>query len=464
MVHGEAVATVSYPGYEDLVLDFSPPMTVSSSGAQILGQGVARLNGSVSAEATVTIYWDVADHGTNASAWAQSASPGTVSAGSFHADASNLLYGLTFHYRCFASNAVNGSTAWSSAASFALPLPGSPVAVVNSGSIRAPASKLATLSFTAGAASKLVVAVSSENSGEGTTAVTYNGAPLTLAAPGSGRMAGIWYLDNPYGGGAANLIVDMTSYATVNGIGVGAVSLSGTAPGVVTNAVNTTNTVTIATTVSNSFVMAGYGKNGGVAVSAAAPLTQVYAGDINSAMGSAGYHLVAAAGTNTYTFTSTDHLEAVTVAAVFSPFMADVSTLDANQDGIADAWAVYYFAEDPFTAGLATSDPDGDGFSNHEEYIAGTVPTNALDFAAISIVASNGALHVSIPSRLTTSGMYGSLGRYYSLVSTTNLLVPDWPPVAGAEEMPATGGELLHTIPPGDANRFYRAKVWLGEE
>ncbi len=84
-----------------------------------------------------------------------------------------------------------------------------------------------TLSFDAGAsADLLVVALSSEKSG-GTYAVAYNGVGLTEAVLGG--TADIWYLDlgaTGYTGGAADLVVDYTGLATVNGVGIGVVSVS----------------------------------------------------------------------------------------------------------------------------------------------------------------------------------------------------------------------------------------------
>ena len=115
------------------------------------------------------------------------------------------------------------------------------------------------------------------------------------------------------------------------------------------------------------------------------------------------------------------------VAASFAPIAETVpAELDANDDGIPDAWSVQHFANDPFVAGQADSDPDGDSLSNYEEYVAGSSPTNGSDLFEVSIVQSNGEWIVSVPSRLTTSNFYGSLTRSYGLQSSTNLLGTNW--------------------------------------
>src|SRR5207247_3530882 len=49
---------------------------------------------------------------------------------------------------------------------------------------------------------------------------------------------------------------------------------------------------------------------------------------------------------------------------------------DSNANGLPDAWERTYFG----TLGVnPDADPDGDGLSNKEEYLAGTNPTNSSD-------------------------------------------------------------------------------------
>jgi len=161
--------------------------------------------------------------------------------------------------------------------------------------------KTATLSFDAGdGASKLVVHVGGE--GAGVADITYNGVSLTLAGTGGSKNKGIYYLDNPYSSGAANLYVELGGAA--NGISVGVVSLSGTEPGVAATASASAKSVTIDTTVDDSFVMVGYTDQDDGNASAQWPLTSLYGGAIGSAKGAAGFvNGVSMDEIRTYTFT-----------------------------------------------------------------------------------------------------------------------------------------------------------------
>jgi hypothetical protein len=175
-----------------------------------------------------------------------------------------------------------------------------------------------TVSFDAGAsADKLLVQLSSEKSGEAYS-VNYNGDAMTLAIAGdASRSADIWYLDNPHTGGAANIIVDMSGVAVVNGVGIAAVSLSGTAPGVAATAGNAATSVSITPVEADSFVFAGYVDNGNGSASANSPLITIYGGSIGSAKGAAGYHKQASTAT-TYSFAGSSATPR-SVAAAFSP-------------------------------------------------------------------------------------------------------------------------------------------------
>ena len=110
----------------------------------------------------------------------------------------------------------------------------------------------------------------------------------------------------------------MTSYTTVNGIGFGAVSISGAAPGVAVTASASAQSVTLVPSVDGSFVMVGYGDQDDGSAAANYPLIQLYGGAIGSAKGAAGYANDVTPDSNSFSFTGGGG-SPVSVGVVFSP-------------------------------------------------------------------------------------------------------------------------------------------------
>lgn len=260
--------------------------------------------------------------------------------------------------------------------------PGAALAIINTDSkvVTDASSALennpSTHSFDAGAvADLLIVAISSEKSTE-PYSVAYNGVAMTMAVSGNtGSSADIWYLVDPFADGAASLTVDFTGVGTVNGYGMGILSLSSGGEAVEVHATATSldgshDSVSLNTTASESFVVAAYNGNLGGSVSVSGPLTQIYASnDIGSAVGAAGYHASVTSGSHAYSFSSTSPRS--TVAAAFA-----LATGGNNfSDWIAD------YPEAGELTGLA-DDPDGDGIPNAVEAVFGTHPAeNSSGFA-----------------------------------------------------------------------------------
>lgn len=89
--------------------------------------------------------------------------------------------------------------------------------------------------------------------------------------------------------------------------------------------------------------------------------------------------------------------------------------LDTN--GLPIAWELTYFGH---TGVDPNADPDGDGMSNYQEYLAGTNPTNASDYLRITDqrFAADGA-----GATLTWNS---SPTRYYYIQETLGLAPPVW--------------------------------------
>jgi len=116
------------------------------------------------------------------------------------------------------------------------------------------------------------------------------------------------------------------------------------------------------------------------------------------------------------------------------------------------AWQSAYFTSNQLTNAAVSGDsvdPDGDGFSNYQEYIAGTNPTNALSQFAVG-----GGVDRTKAIQLNWAPV--SSGRVYDVYWTTNLLNP-FVPVQTDIAWP----QSVYTSPvPGDAQSgFYKIKV-----
>ena len=124
--------------------------------------------------------------------------------------------------------------------------------------------------------------------------------------------------------------------------------------------------------------------------------------------------------------------------------------VDTDANGLPDWWELQYFGH--LTGTDPNADPDQDGMSNLEEWLAGTNPTNASSCLRLVALPSNNtnAFVVSWPS---------VAGKYYWLECATNLLtgfnsVVQTNIAATAPTNTATDTTIL----PGNA-RFYRVGV-----
>ena len=177
-----------------------------------------------------------------------------------------------------------------------------------------------TVSFDASAADKLIVILNAETAG-GTASITFDGDALTLVAgTNEFKNKGIYYLDNPFTGGAADLTFDMTSFGVVNGIGFGIVSIAGSLDGVESGNTAGGLSVDLTTTIADSFVVTTYSSNAGTIPTVPAGHTQLYtSGNIGSADGAAAYLNGVATGLQTITYGQGSPSGNQTSGAVFAP-------------------------------------------------------------------------------------------------------------------------------------------------
>jgi methionine-rich copper-binding protein CopC len=316
------------------------------------------------------------------------------------------------------------------------------ITVVNTDSLVSPVAddpKTAVLSFNAGAtANKLIVQVSAE--GQGVASITYQGAALTQAVAGTGRNKGIFYLDNPFTGGAANLLITLEEGVS-NGIAVGVVSVSGTAPGVSTTALNNaSNSLTLTVPESGSLVVGAYASNSFGTITLPAGHTAIYNSyNIGSAHAAAGYATGQLAGSRTYTYADTDPSSPETCAAVFAPASAApvITGTSPADEALAvppDADLVATFSE-PVVAGSGNIELwQSGGSSPVESFPVATSPQITIAGSTVTInpsanLAPNTIYYVLIASTAVVDTSGGNAFAGISSSSTWSFSTGTTPPL-----------------------------------
>ena len=130
------------------------------------------------------------------------------------------------------------------------------------------------------------------------------------------------------------------------------------------------------------------------------------------------------------------------------------SSVDHVGDGIPDGWRRQFFGGSGTTTNVsscATGNPDGDGFSNLQEYVADTKPTNALSRFQIQSTTNAAGLTLSFLS---------SASRKYTLFYRTNLTSGAWTNIPSQTDIPGSGAVEVFTAPTSTSPQcFYRIGV-----
>lgn len=128
---------------------------------------------------------------------------------------------------------------------------------------------------------------------------------------------------------------------------------------------------------------------------------------------------------------------------------------DADNDGILDAWERYYFGN--LTPVNGSTDRDGDGFKDWQEWVAGTNPTNRLDYFKISKTRL-GEVNPWLEVPAMVMEWNSITGRTYTIYYATNLQSA---PVTWTlfDQVPGTGGTINYTNDWPDALDFYMLGV-----
>jgi len=129
-----------------------------------------------------------------------------------------------------------------------------------------------------------------------------------------------------------------------------------------------------------------------------------------------------------------------------------------------DPWRASQFTAGQIAAGQAAdnADPDGDGFTNYDEYVMGINPQSATPQPLAITPTSNNKISLTFFARSATGGGYAGLTRKYDLQQCTDLAESDsWQPVAGHTNIVGAGQTVIITLPGGAPTLFYRLKVRL---
>ena len=130
--------------------------------------------------------------------------------------------------------------------------------------------------------------------------------------------------------------------------------------------------------------------------------------------------------------------------------LADRSTSYFN-DGIPDSWRLKYFGTIYNVLSQASADADGDGANNWQEYVAGTDPLDAKS-------CLQAATHQAAASQSQDCVIHwpSISGKTYLIERSTSLFDPNWLPVSTNT---GTGSDMEIHDTTGGSVRFYRVQV-----
>ena len=125
------------------------------------------------------------------------------------------------------------------------------------------------------------------------------------------------------------------------------------------------------------------------------------------------------------------------------------NAFDADGDGLPDAWEIQYFGAINDPRATPNADPDNDGFTNLQEYLSGTNPTDRnsyLRFDSVSVVGNQTMIRFS-----------AAAGKTYTLLYRDELGSGTWLKLTDVPAQPASGVVTIQDPASGSATtRFYR--------
>jgi len=109
----------------------------------------------------------------------------------------------------------------------------------------------------------------------------------------------------------------------------------------------------------------------------------------------------------------------------------------------------------------ATADPDGDGITNENEYVFGTLPLTSNSPPVLTTSRANGQTIVDFTATAASGTGYIGKTRNYSLQSSTTLTTGSWSDLTGFSNIIGSNQAVHYTTPTSGSLKFYRLRVWL---
>lgn len=125
-----------------------------------------------------------------------------------------------------------------------------------------------------------------------------------------------------------------------------------------------------------------------------------------------------------------------------------------------DAW-IATFSTLSDSARDLTADPDGDGRTNLQEYIAGTDPNTPDEPPRLGVARSSEGILVKFNAKSVNGPGYPGLTRWFDLLCTTNLTAGPWWGVLGWTNIPGADQDIILTNASGTDTSYYRLQIRL---
>lgn len=139
------------------------------------------------------------------------------------------------------------------------------------------------------------------------------------------------------------------------------------------------------------------------------------------------------------------------VAANGMRWVYDPAQDDPTNGNVPAWWATFYFETNNVSG---SADEDGDGYSNFAEYVFGTDPTDPASKLSFTVSPQADDM-VSV----NFSPYQG--GRVYQLLSSTNLINPQWLALTNTATVDTNGNGVFIVTQPNPAASFYRLSATL---